>query len=244
MGTREVTYNGYKYTIDTETGTTTAIGRVTDEKAERNAYLQRTAGHDDREEKDDGGHLIAAGENGPPVGDNIHAQARDLNRGNYRDVERNEIEKVRQGYDVETKKTAFMSSDSERPSAYMISDTMTDKDGNKQEIHFSFTNMNNDEISEMEKDVLKYDEENDKMEYTELHGLSKEEYEEACKEADKYSSINEQFSDGWTHSSPDNEKTENYDGENIQDEPMDEPDSYDDYEIGDESGDDGEGDTW
>ena len=58
-------------------------------QSSRNAYAQRTAGGQDRQAHDDGGHLIAHSMGGKNTPENLDAQSRDVNRTGMRSIERN-----------------------------------------------------------------------------------------------------------------------------------------------------------
>lgn len=211
--------NGYTFLRDEETGTVTAKGNISlaenNGGTNRNNYIQRTAGGKDRvvgnlniHENDEGGHLIAAAENGPPDRCNVFAQNYDVNRGSFRSVERCEIDAVRNGKSVYTEKTAFMRAESERPDAFLVKDTITEQDGSRHTVCFSFTNMSNEEIREI--DNFEYGhienfqngdaEVNEEYSSFQASGMTREGYDALMAELDEESSIESEFDSGWTES--------------------------------------------
>lgn len=128
--------NGYTFTVY-DNGTKSAEGTVPTEGVNCKGRVTP----DGMKTGDQRGHLIAAQEGGPNKGYNITAQNGNLNQGQYKTVENAEVSLARQGYDVSTSKTAFVSNqEGGRPDAYMINDTVTASDGKVQSINLSFQN--------------------------------------------------------------------------------------------------------
>lgn len=128
--------NGYAFTIS-DNGTKTAEGKVPTEGVNCKGRVTP----DGMQTGDQRGHLIAAQEGGPNKGYNMTAQNGNLNQGQYKTIENAEVSLARQGYDVNTSKTAFVSNqEGGRPDAYMINDTVTSPDGKTQSINLSFQN--------------------------------------------------------------------------------------------------------
>ena len=95
---------------------------------------------------DERGHIQASSLGGTNNEDNITPQAKDLNHGAYYQMEQGERNALKQGHTIESEKIAYSSvQPGNRPDAYIVNDTITYADGQKQEIHHSFANMMNNE---------------------------------------------------------------------------------------------------
>lgn len=128
--------NGYTFTVY-DNGTKTAEGKVPTEGVNCKGRVTPNG----MKTGDQRGHLIAAQEGGPNKGYNMTAQNGNLNQGQYKTVENAEVSLAKQGYDVNTSKTAFVSNqEGGRPDAYMINDTITSPDGKTQSVNLSFQN--------------------------------------------------------------------------------------------------------
>lgn len=138
--------NGYTFSVDDTTGSTTAKGDLQgDHSAPRNA-LSAQAGGSRREAADQGGHLVAAQFNGPSIPQNLFAQDGKLNQSAFKRVENAERTQLKDGASIYTERIAYMSSSKAadggcRPEAFMINDTITYKNGETQNIHLSFANL-------------------------------------------------------------------------------------------------------
>ena len=143
--------NGYTYTVD-DNGTITAKGTVSEDPASRKGMEKITPdGYDSK--VDDKGHVIAAREGGVPAEYNVTAQDRGLNRGAYKTVENAEVRLANDGYKVDTEKIAYVSNPGEKPSAYMVNDTITTPDGQTHTVNLSFSNMSAAEQEQIENDL-------------------------------------------------------------------------------------------
>lgn len=147
MAVRTIHESGYTFLID-ENGTTIAAGRLQDIKAERNARLQAKAGGELRESGDQGGHLVAAQHNGPPISENLFAQDGRLNQGGFKSLENAEhrlISDPQGKAEIYTERTAFVSNvhaeNGNRPDSFMVNDNIRYADGSVQDVHLSFSNM-------------------------------------------------------------------------------------------------------
>lgn len=145
---RTVEANSYNFTVDTNTDTTIATGELQNEMASRNSKMQVQAGGESRLETDQGGHLVAAVHNGPAIRENLFAQDSHLNQSQFKVVENAErslIANKDSPASIYTERTAYMShpkqNNGARPDAFMINDTITYANGNRQEVHLSFSNM-------------------------------------------------------------------------------------------------------
>lgn len=141
MSKQEYTENGFTYTID-DSGTITAQGQVPTQGVKCGSRVTP----DGMQPGDQRGHVIAAQEGGPNKSYNMTAQDGKLNQGAYKTVENTEVDFARQGYDVQTSKTAYVSAqEGGRPDAYMINDTITSQEGKTQNVNLSFQNMSPEE---------------------------------------------------------------------------------------------------
>ncbi len=141
MSKQEYTENGFTYTID-DSGTITAQGQVPTQGVKCGSRVTP----DGMQPGDQRGHIIAAQEGGPNKSYNMTAQDGKLNQGAYKTVENTEVDLARQGCDVQTSKTAYVSTqEGGRPDAYMINDTITSQDGKTQNVNLSFQNMSPEE---------------------------------------------------------------------------------------------------
>lgn len=155
MADKVYTDNGYTYTVS-DNGTVTAKGTVSEDPASRKGMSSITPdGYDSK--TDDKGHLIAAREGGVAADYNVSAQDRGLNRGAYKTAENAEVRLANKGYTVETEKTAYVSNPGEKPSAYMVNDTITTPDGKTHDVNLSFTNMSKSDMEEINQSVENMD---------------------------------------------------------------------------------------
>lgn len=145
---RKIEVNGYEFTENTSTGTTTAAGELQNVVASRDSKMQTQAGGALRLETDQGGHLVAAVHNGPAIKENLFAQDGHLNQSQFKvveNVERRLISNKDSTASIYTEYIAYMSHEKQnngvRPDAFMINDTITYANRNKQEVHLSFPNM-------------------------------------------------------------------------------------------------------
>lgn len=173
--------NGFTYTVD-ENGTITGEGKVA---ADKGVDCGKRPDPPGLESGDDRGHVIAAGHGGANEPYNMTAQDRHMNRSEYKTVENSERSLAKEGYDVHTSKTAFVSDPSGRPDAYMINDTITSPDGKTQNVHLSFQNMSQTEQEEnnqfLDSQIDLYDAPNpDPL----RDSMSKEEYTQLMEETD------------------------------------------------------------
>lgn len=96
-----------------------ASGQLQLDKGERSAYAQRTVGGEDRQRYDDGGHLIGSRFGGSGGYENLDAQSRDLNRGEYKNMENEWACSLKNGEKIYVDVKTYKSNDSERPDAFM-----------------------------------------------------------------------------------------------------------------------------
>lgn len=187
-------HNGYTYEIY-DNGTTIARGEIQDEKAARNASIQRKAGGESRLPDDHGGHLVPASQNGTADAVNISAQNSKVNTRDVRAVERAETKDVRNGAEIQTERIAFCSNDPNRPDAYMVNDHEVMPDGTASDIHSSFTNVDMGKY----QDSTGLENAADSYDAAKGSGYSKDEYYEILEQSENVK-ISE-YGPGWTSSS-------------------------------------------
>ncbi len=156
MATVTKVRNGYTFRTDTETGTTTASGRLQNTPAPRNAALQREAGGASRLPTDHGGHLVGARMNGPAIEENHFAQDGGINQGSFKALENAEQRQLNRGATIETERIAYMSEPG-RPSAFLVNDTITYASGKRSEVHYSVTNLSKATMDEIEAEAARLD---------------------------------------------------------------------------------------
>ena len=146
--------NGYTYTVY-DNGTTKAEGILQDEKASRDGIQYVEVGGSAKEANDQKGHLIGARFNGSVIKENLHAQDAGLNQSQYKKVENNEMNLIRnhqESSQIYTEKIAYISNKIDtgmRPDAYLINDTITYGDGRTQHVNLSFTNISSKEQEQL-----------------------------------------------------------------------------------------------
>ena len=82
---------------------------------ERDTAAQTEAGGEDRQDEDDGGHLVARVLGGSAGNENIVPMRDTINRGDYKKVENEMIEAKKQGKDVQDSGRVIYEGDSTRP---------------------------------------------------------------------------------------------------------------------------------
>ncbi len=117
-----------------------ARGQLALETGERNQYVQRTVGKEDRRDTDDGGHLIGARFKGSGEEENLEAQDRGLNRGGYKRMEGEWASDIKSGEKLYVDIETYKSNGSERPDAYMGYVVKENSDGKRSLETFSYQN--------------------------------------------------------------------------------------------------------
>lgn len=137
--------NGYKYETDSKGRIKHCEGSLRLEEGKRNLVAQREAGGADRHtgdgieydvnDKDDGGHLIATRFGGSGEKDNLVAQNYNLNRGEYKKMENSWAKTLEERdkqdnskYDVHVEIKPVYRGNSERPGAFIVNETITDRE--------------------------------------------------------------------------------------------------------------------
>lgn len=151
---------------ETEYGKT-ASGQLTlDAEIDRDSEAQRSAGGDDRRGKDseygvdDGGHLIGARYGASGGEENLTAQDRNLNRGDYKRMENDWAEHLESGDKVYVHMESYSGDGSERPTNYMGYAIFEHPDGTRDYETYDFNNESRSEQESWEAEVDQYYEDN------------------------------------------------------------------------------------
>ena len=116
----EYEVNGYKYKTDELGRIISCEGSLKLEKGERNEYDQIIVGREDKEKTDDGGHLIATIFGGSGDIDNLVPMDSNLNRGVWRNLEKDWTEALKDGEEVKVKIVPIFEGNSQRPAQFEI----------------------------------------------------------------------------------------------------------------------------
>lgn len=165
-----------EYTVNGNTYKTDGQGRIVEtnskpkytEESSRNTKEQMESGGEDRQENDDGGHIIAKILGGAEGEENLVPMRRTINRGDYKKMENEIAAALKEGKDVEVNISIEYDENSERPSKiraeYYIDGKKTvvefDNEENSTELLSSLDGLINDEdyqdlkneIDDMEND--------------------------------------------------------------------------------------------
>lgn len=124
----EYTVNGNTYRTDENGRIISCVSKPTyTEDGMRNTKEQQEAGGEDRQEGDDGGHLIARILGGGEGLENLVAMRDTLNRGDYKKMENEIANALQEGKDVEVDITLRYDGDSQRPSRIQVEYTIDGK---------------------------------------------------------------------------------------------------------------------
>ena len=154
-----------EYTVNGITYKTDAQGRIVswegkpgyNPEAERDGEAQTEAGGEDRQDGDDGGHLVARVLDGSSGNENIVPMRDTVNRGDYKKAE-NEIAKAKQeGKDVQDSGNIIYEGDSSRPSKIERTYTI---DGEKREFKVDNVEGSQDLLEDVKDDISEDDYEN------------------------------------------------------------------------------------
>ena len=146
----------YQYRADGKVKT--AFGQLTLGKdVVRDPKAQKTVGGEDRDNNDDGGHLIAAIFGGAPGYQNLDAQNKNINRGAYRRQERVWQKLLEDHCKVFVKVQTVKDNQSSRPSVYMAYAIYEYPDGTREWDAFSITNYSESEQLEWQETLDKED---------------------------------------------------------------------------------------
>ena len=154
-----------EYTVNGITYKTDAQGRIVswegkpgyNPEAERDGEAQTEAGGEDRQDGDDGGHLVARVLDGSSGNENIVPMRDTVNRGDYKKA-KNEIAKAKQeGKDVQDRGNIIYEGDSSRPSKIERTYTI---DGEKRELKVDNVEGSQDLLEDVKDDISEDDYEN------------------------------------------------------------------------------------
>ena len=154
-----------EYTVNGITYKTDAQGRIVswegesgyNPEADRDGEAQTEAGGEDRQDGDDGGHLVARVLDGSSGNENIVPMRDTVNRGDYKKAE-NEIAKAKQeGKDVQDSGNIIYEGDSSRPSKIERTYTI---DGEKRELKVDNVEGSQDLLEDVKDDISEDDYEN------------------------------------------------------------------------------------
>lgn len=124
---------------------------------ERDNNAQIESGGEDREDGDDGGHLVARILGGPPGEENIVPMRDTINRGDYKKSENAIVEATKQDKTVEDKGEVIYEGDSKRPSKI---ERTYDIDGEKTYLKIDNIKESTELIRDLENDISSIDLEN------------------------------------------------------------------------------------
>lgn len=185
---KTVEANGYSFTTDEATGTTVIKGELKDKMASRKGMPQNVGGSL-KEPGDHRGHGVAARFNGPAIEPNISSQQGKLNLGGYKQMENAEAALLKNGERIQTERIAYShgkaADGSARPDAYMVNDTITNRNGETRNVHLSFANISPQEQEKMQTVMEELD-----LPETQNDGLraqmTTQEYNKLMQETDAY----------------------------------------------------------
>lgn len=123
---------------DPETGNVTYRGSLSLEKGDHSHMPSRTGAYlpDDHR-----GHVNASSLGGVNTPENVVAQSADLNTRGYKQMEGGERQALKNGCTIHSEKIAYVNGQpGDRPSAFMVNDTITYPDGHTETVHLSFAN--------------------------------------------------------------------------------------------------------
>lgn len=131
--------NQYFYQTDEHGRLESCAGNLRLEKGTRNAQAQREVGGEDREEYDDGGHLIASRFGGSGEIDNLVPMSQDINRpgGEWYELEDSWADELDKGNEVNVQiYIEYDDDESQRPSGFDVMYTVKDKEtGEEKQYH-------------------------------------------------------------------------------------------------------------
>jgi predicted ribonuclease toxin of YeeF-YezG toxin-antitoxin module len=114
------TPEGYTYRTDELGRIVSCEGTLKKGLAERNEYAQRIVGREDRLPDDEGGHLIASIFKGSGDIDNLVPMNANLNKGEWKKLENDWAEALKDGEEVQVKIMPIYKENSQRPYKFEI----------------------------------------------------------------------------------------------------------------------------
>lgn len=131
-----------RYTMDAK-GNLDFNGSLERTKGNHAHMPSRTAAYEPGDER---GHINASSLGGINTRLNIAPQHRDVNHGSYYAMEQGERNALANGASIQSHKAAYVeSAPGNRPSAFLVNDTITYRDGHTEKVNLSFTNVSNAE---------------------------------------------------------------------------------------------------
>ena len=192
------------YTVDPVNGNVNYTGPTETTKGNHKGMPSRTEAYLPTDER---GHVQASSEGGSNKRDNVVPMAHDLNHGSYLHMENAEKAAHNDGMKVTSDKTAFVGSQpGDRPAAFIVNDTLEFQDGTTQNVHLSFSNMqddqqtavNNESIAVASEMMDEFDNPGDAL----RDSMTAEEYAELMEETDvELPNIADYFSE-WDYEGP------------------------------------------
>lgn len=154
----EYTVNGITYKTDSEGRIISWEGEPGyNPDADRDGEAQTEAGGEDREEGDDGGHLVARVLDGASGNENIVPMRDTVNRGDYKKSENEIAQAKKEGKDVQDSGFIIYEGDSSRPSKIERTYTI---DGEKRELKVDNVEGSKDLLENVKEDISEEDYEN------------------------------------------------------------------------------------
>ena len=154
----EYTMNGITYKTDSEGRIISWEGEPGyNPDADRDGEAQTEAGGEDREEGDDGGHLVARVLDGASGNENIVPMRDTVNRGDYKKSENEIAQAKKEGKDVQDSGFIIYEGDSSRPSKIERTYTI---DGEKRELKVDNVEGSQDLLENVKEDISEEDYEN------------------------------------------------------------------------------------
>lgn len=237
------------YTVDPVNGNVNYTGPSETTKGNHKGMPSRTEAYLPTDER---GHVQASSEGGSNKRDNIVPMAHDLNHGSYLHMENAEKVAHNDGVKVTSDKTAFVDSrPGDRPTAFIVNDTLEFQDGTTQHVHLSFANMENDQQTAINNESIavasemmdEFDNPGDAL----RESMTSEEYAALMEETDAaLPNIADNFSQ-WDYEGPGNETGQgmesaaNPDGADVPDADANGPADADAESDSDSAGADGAG---
>lgn len=130
--------NSEHSSVDSKTGDITYKGPLEITKGNHNNMPARSEAYLPGDER---GHINASSLSGDNSKANIAPQHADLNHGSWLSVENGERSALKNGAEIQSEKTAVVNSSlGDRPSTFVVSDTIKYADSHVETIHHSFTN--------------------------------------------------------------------------------------------------------
>ena len=132
--------NGYHYETDSKGRIKEASGVLHLGEGKRYGNHQLEAGHEDRKENDEGGHIIASRFEGSGKIDNLVAMDKGLTRNEYKALEESWAKDISEGKKVDVDIKMIYKGESERPDRFRISYRIENENGDVKYYSKTFRN--------------------------------------------------------------------------------------------------------